>query len=219
MQNAFTIVISAAGMGTRLGMNVPKALVKVGGKTILARQLEIIEETENVVVVAGFRAQLLIDYLRQVRPDICVALNHEFASTGTAASVSKGSQFAENWVISLDGDLLVKKEDFRAILEYPGPCIGLTPARSKAPVWAERLTDGTVVSLSQSKESEWEWSGLAKIDKSVAKNLGQGHVFTGLKSHLPIASLIVDCVEIDDLDDLAYAEVWVRNNTGDSGAS
>lgn len=217
MPDALTVVISAAGMGTRLGMNVPKALVPVGGTPILARQLRMLEHVEDVVVVAGFRSQLVIDLLREVRPDARVALNHEFTSTGTAASVAKGAALASGWVVSLDGDLLVREADLRAVLDHPGPCLGLTPARSKAPVWARVEADGTVADLSQERAAEWEWSGLVKLPAEQARALGRGHVFHGLLGALPLPSRTVDCVEIDDLDDLEEAERWVAAAANGAG--
>ncbi len=216
MQDALTVVISAAGMGTRLGMNVPKALVHVDGKPILARQLEMLEDVDDVVVVAGFRSQLVIDLVRELRPDARVALNHEFASTGTAASVAKGAALASGWVLSLDGDLLVRERDLRAVIDHPGACLGLTPARSTTPVWAQVGDDGVVSGLSQEREhaTEWEWSGLVKIRADVARGLGRTHVFHGLLDALPLASRVVDCVEIDEIDDLLHAERWVVRADG-----
>jgi SAM-dependent methyltransferase len=206
-------------MGTRLGMNVPKALVHVDGRPILARQLELLEDVDDVVVVAGYRSQLVIDLLRELRPDARVALNHEFAFTGTAASVAKGAALATGWVLSLDGDLLVREQDLRAVLDHPGACLGLTPVRSKTPVWARVEQDGLVSDLSQDRATEWEWSGLVKLRHDVARGLGRGHVFHGLSGSLPIASRVVDCVEIDDLDDLERAERWVASTDGQRAAA
>jgi choline kinase len=195
-------------MGTRLGMSMPKALVAVHGRPILARQLEMLEDVDDVVVVAGFRSQLILNLLRELRPGVRVALNHEFTTTGTAASLAKGSALANPWVVSLDGDLLVRAEDMQEIIAHPGPCLGIIPARSAAPVWA-RVEDGMVTELSQERRTEWEWSGLAKLEREAAVALGDHHVFHGLVPRLPLRAVHVDCVEIDDLDDLEYANAWV----------
>jgi SAM-dependent methyltransferase len=206
-------------MGTRLGMNVPKALVHVGGKPILVRQLEMLEDVDDVVVVAGYRSQLVIDLLREVRPDARIALNHEFTSTGTAASVAKGAALATGWVLSLDGDLLVREQDLRAVIDHPGACLGLTPARSKAPVWARVEQDDVVTALSQEDATEWEWSGLVKLPAEAARGLGRGHVFRGLIDALPLTSRVVDCVEIDDLDDLRFAEQWATRVSAETNGA
>jgi choline kinase len=205
-------VISAAGMGTRLGMSMPKALVELRGKPILTRQLEMLADVADVVIVAGYRSQLVLDLLRTVRPSARVALNHEFTSTGTAASLVKGAALARDWIVSLDGDLLVRPEDLQAVLAHPGPCLGVIPTRSTAPVHAELDGDEMVVDLSQERETKWEWSGLAKIEREVALSLGRRHVFSGLVPHLPIRAIAIDCVEIDDLDDLEYADRWVAGH-------
>jgi SAM-dependent methyltransferase len=206
-------------MGTRLGMNVPKALVHVAGKPILVRQLEMLEDVDDVVVVAGYRSQLVIDLLRKVRPDARIALNHEFTSTGTAASVAKGAALASGWVLSLDGDLLVREQDLRAAIDHPGACLGVTPARSEAPVWARVEQDGVVTALSQEHRTEWEWSGLVKLPAEAARGLGRGHVFHGLLDALPLDSRVVDCVEIDDLDDLRHAEHWASQADADDASA
>jgi choline kinase len=195
-------------MGTRLGMSLSKALVEVQGKPILSRQLEMLVDVEDVVVVAGFRSQLVLDLLREVRRSVRVALNHEFTTTGTAGSVAKGAAIANPWVLSLDGDLLVRPRDLEAMIGHPGPCLGVIPARSKQPVWA-RIEDGQVVGLSQQERTEWEWTGLAKVPREVAAGLGSQHVFHGLVPVLPMVAIEVDGVEIDDLDDLEHAEAWV----------
>jgi len=198
-------------MGTRLGMNVPKALVPVGGKPILARQLDLLSDVDDVVVVVGFRGQLVIDLLREIRSNVTVALNHEFTTTGTAASVAKGAELSDGWVVSLDGDLLVQEDGLRRVLDHPRACLGLTPARSKSPVWAEVDGDGMVRGLSQERETHWEWSGLMKVRHEVARGLGTGHVFSGMNNVLPMEYHQVDCVEVDDLDDLHEAEMWAAS--------
>lgn len=206
-------MISAAGQGTRLGLNLPKALVEVGDRPLLAHQLGLLSEVDDVVVVAGCRAGLVVELLRELRRDVRVALNHSFATTGTAASLKRGAALAEGWVVSLDGDLLVDANHFAAVLAHPGPCLGVTPARSAAPVWSPRAPDGRVVALSQEPPAaEWEWSGVVKIRAEAARAFGEEHVFPNLVDLLPLPAIEMDCVEIDDLDDLAQARRWVESN-------
>jgi len=209
MHDQVTIVISAAGMGSRLGMDVPKALIEVGGTPILARQLAALSDVDDVIVVVGYRGELVVDLLRELRSDARVLQNPDYATTGTAASVALAAEQTTGWLLALDGDVLVRTDDLEALRDQPGACLGLTTTRTAQPVFAHLDAGDDVVELSQDDPSPWEWSGAAKLHVLTARELGTGHVFTGLAPFLPIASLPIDCVEIDDLDDLRYAETWV----------
>ncbi|MDG4128831.1 NTP transferase domain-containing protein [Pseudomonas aeruginosa] len=79
-------MISAAGIGSRLGLNKPKCLVEVGGKTLLAQHLERLAEIPNVWVVVGFQEELVIEQVRNLRRDAIIVRNPDLipcrASTG-----------------------------------------------------------------------------------------------------------------------------------------
>ncbi|TXH41571.1 MAG: hypothetical protein E6Q90_11430 [Actinobacteria bacterium] len=216
MSSAFSVVISAAGMGTRLGLNVPKALVQVGDKPMIAHQLDLLDDVEDVVVVVGYEADAVISVVSAIRSDVIFALNHHFASTGTAASLGRGAQVAHSRVIALDGDLLVSRRDFYRFLDMPDGCLGLTMPCSKEPVFAH--TDGReVVMLSQSHESMLEWTGLTSLSREAALRLGDGHVYQGLNADLPMQYVMVDTVEIDEPPDLDRAHGWLVKHGGSLG--
>jgi choline kinase len=213
LRNSVSVVISAAGLGARFGMRVPKCVVQVAGKTILEHQIDAIPVDVGVVVVAGYRSDLVIDVVRRARPSAIIALNHEFASTGAAASIALGAVVADQWIISLDGDLLVRPCDMARMIEFDGPCIGIMPRQSQEPVCVtvdeERLH---ALDLSQAFETPWEWPGLARISRAEAVTLGRGHVFEGLRGALPMPVLDVECFEIDYAADLAIAESWAKTH-------
>ena len=48
-----TIVISCAGMGTRLGIGSTKALIDIDGKPLMIRQLELLKDYDDIRVVMG----------------------------------------------------------------------------------------------------------------------------------------------------------------------
>jgi choline kinase len=213
MPDSVTVVINAAGLGTRLGLYRPKSIVEVQGKPLLGWQLDLLDGID-VVVVAGYQAESIVGYLRERRPDVPVVLNHEYRSTGTAASLALGARVAGDWVVSLDGDLLVAPESLRTFVEADDRLVGLTPTVSETPVGAtidERTRE--VTEMSFAIDSGLEWSGLVRLRREEVLQLGRGHVFESLERHLPIPSVLVDCVEIDEPEDLARAASWLEDHT------
>ena len=209
MPEPITTVISTAGLGSRLGLDVPKGLVEVGGTPILARQLAALPDGGDVVVVVGHRSDLVVELLRGLGSGARIVHNPDYATTGTAASVALGAADSTGWVLALDGDVLVREGDLRTLTAHSGACLAVTPAHTAAPVCARLAPDGAVLGLSQEHATPWEWPGLARIPADVARGLGTGHIYRGLGGALPMPSLPVDCVEIDDRDDLLRAEAWV----------
>ena len=58
-------VISAAGMGSRLGLNMPKCLLQFSGTTIIQHQLELLKDIEDIRIIVGFmeEAQIIKTHL------------------------------------------------------------------------------------------------------------------------------------------------------------
>jgi choline kinase len=201
-------------MGTRLGLNKPKALVEVGGRSMIRHHLELVEDIEDVILVVGYCAQEVMDEVMAVRRDVTFAFNHDFASTGTAASLVLGAQVAGETILSLDGDLLVRQGDFNRFACAGGPLLGLVRSQTAKPVWAHISSEGQVRELSQDRPSALEWSGLVRMPRKVAIQLGRAHVFQGLQPLLPADFTMIDSCEVDDPSDLDLAEGWLQRMKG-----
>lgn len=76
MQIVKNAIIAAAGMGKRLGFDMPKSLVKIRNKTIIEHQLELLSGVENVYIIIGFRAEDMIEHIRKVRNDAKIGRAH-----------------------------------------------------------------------------------------------------------------------------------------------
>ena len=126
MKNNVSIVISCAGMGTRLGLGCTKALVEIEGKTLIERQLEILKDYDDIRVVVGYQAKQVIDAVNAIRKDVLFVFNHDYRNTGTGASFTLGAKYGREYVVALDGDLLVHPDDLIAGIEYDGSCVGGT---------------------------------------------------------------------------------------------
>lgn len=103
-------LILAAGMGTRLTPItdcLPKTMVPVNGKPILFKQIENLLENgiEDITVVAGYKAQALIDAVSSRFPGVRVLNSVDYATTNNMYS----AYFAREYV--QDGDFLMMNAD------------------------------------------------------------------------------------------------------------
>ena len=119
-----TVVISCAGMGNRLGLGTTKALVEIDGKPLIIRHLEMLQNEKDIRVVVGYQAKKVIEVVRAYRSDIMFVFNHQYRETGTGASVAAAARYAGEYILSLDGDLLVHPDDMKKILTYEGEFVG-----------------------------------------------------------------------------------------------
>lgn len=216
MKNNVSIVISAAGMGTRLGLGCTKALVEIEGKTLIERQLEILKDYDDIRVVVGYQAEKVIEVVNSVRKDVMFVFNHDYRNTGTGASFWLGAQHAREYVVALDGDLLVNPQDLIKAIEYDGCCIGgSTPSTDNPWTMPTKVIRGVenVVGFSKD-EGEYEWTGLAKVQTDSLQP-GKGHVFQMIEPLLPIPMIFIRTKEIDTVDDYERAVQWVRNGYED----
>jgi choline kinase len=123
-----TAIILAAGLGSRLRPltdSTPKCLLDVGGKTILARQLERIAAAgiRRAVVVTGYRAEDVATHLGSNPPPIEVALapNTEYATTGNCMSVlAARAQVRGNGIVICDGDVVLTGDALARLVAEAG---------------------------------------------------------------------------------------------------
>ena len=208
-----TLVIPAAGAGSRLGLGIPKALAKICGRSLIAWQLDQTRDIEDVRIVVGYMAEDVIDAACAVRRDLTFVFNHDYASTGTAYSLALAAKHARQPLVSLDGDLLVHPRDFRAFCSSSAPCIGCGPVRTSDPVFVRSDgAEGGVQALAFSREAgDLEWTGLLKIAPADVSN-SRGHVYQMLERLLPLRMLAVDAREIDTPREFDAAESWLKGH-------
>lgn len=212
MQDSVSVVIPVAGIGSRMGLDRPKALLNIGGESLLERHLRIIGAEAEIFVVGGFNVASVFEELVRLESSAVLIINHNFSTTGTAGSVSRTADFLTSGrVLLLDGDLLVSEETMREFISFPRSALGIGPVRSQEPVYAHLdPATGMVEDLSQKEKSDWEWSGLALVSRENCKSFGEAHVFESLKSALPLQPILSDWYEIDFPADLEGAKQWVK---------
>ncbi len=99
------IVILAAGKGTRMGAQVPKPLVPIAGKPMVAHLVERVKESglddKPILVVAPDTRHLFVE---QFGDAVEYAVQHEQLGTGHAASVARDLVEDADTVLVLYGD-------------------------------------------------------------------------------------------------------------------
>lgn len=207
-----TVVISCAGMGNRLGLGVTKALVEVDGKPLIARHLEMLQDETDIRIVVGYQAEKVIEVVRRYRDDILFVFNHYYKTTGTGASVALAAKYAGEFVLSLDGDLLIHPEDMKKVLACEHEFVSGGVPETDDPWMVQTYEeDGhTYVSAFSKNTGDYEWNGVTQI-KSKKVLQGSGHVFQLLEPYLPLPFLELRTREIDTVNDYERAVAWVKN--------
>ncbi|WP_457591517.1 phosphocholine cytidylyltransferase family protein [Geoglobus sp.] len=115
-------VILAAGMGSRLGNltdKIPKALIDVGGKPLIAHSIEILRSSgiRKFVVVTGYRAYKIRSYLDEHYGDIEVEYvhNHKYETTNNIYSLYLAAKQISAPYYILNSDIVFHPGIFRNI--------------------------------------------------------------------------------------------------------
>ncbi|MCI9123159.1 MAG: NTP transferase domain-containing protein [Eubacterium sp.] len=207
-----TVVISCAGMGNRLGLGSTKALLEIEGKPLIVRHLEMLEKEEDIRVVVGYQAGQVIEVVRTYRPDATFVFNHRYRETGTGASVALAAKYANEYILSLDGDLLVHPDDMNRILNCEHEFVSGGELETDDPWMLQTYQDQGVeyVSTFSRNIGNYEWNGITQM-KSVKMQNGTGHVFQLIEPYLPVPFMPIRTREIDTINDYERAVAWVRN--------
>ncbi len=219
-----SVVVNAAGLGSRLGLDRPKALLEVEGRPLIAWQLAMLADVPDVRVVLGYQASEVADVVFAVRPDATVVLNHQYLSTGTASSLVRGARGVDGRVVSLDCDLIVHPEDLTAFVHAEEPTLGVLPVQSNEPVLVRvARDDGGLVAHGFDRElrpGDREWSGLITFDpRDVRLGPDDGHVFELVRGLLPVRARPIRAREVDFPDEVPAMAGWIRYLTDETGLS
>lgn len=211
-----TIIISCAGMGNRLGLGTTKALVQIDGKPLIIRHLEMLQKEEDVRIVVGYQAEKVIETVRKYRNDILFVFNHKYRETGTGASVALASHYANEFILSLDGDLLVHPLDMEKLLACEHEFVSGGKIETDEPWMLQTYEENgkEFVSSFSKNEGNYEWNGITQMKSSKMMN-GTGHVFQLIEPYLPVSFMQLRTREIDTVNDYEKAVNWVKSGFAD----
>jgi CDP-glycerol glycerophosphotransferase len=226
------IIILAAGLGTRLGVPLPKPLTPLAdGRSILRHQLDHLRQTfadaARIAVVVGFRYDLIIG----AEPEVRFVYNERYDETNTARSLLKALRTSHSGgVLWLNGDVVFDRrvlERAQALIESDRTfaCVN-TVAVGAEEVKYRTDADGYLTELSKSVvDGRGEAVGLnyvssadkAALIEHLERCTDQDFFERGMESaimegRLRVQALdISDCfvVEVDFADDLERANTEV----------
>lgn len=194
-----SVVISCAGIGSRLGLGLTKALVQINGSSLISWQLKLFKEVEDLRLVIGFQGSEIIEEVRKYRDDVIFCYNQRYFETKTGASFYLGARHANDYSLEWDGDLLVHPDDVKCILEEKGEFICYSDKSSDEAVWVQTDEKGFVHAFSRER-GDFEWTGPACICKANLTYSSQ-NVFNMFEPFLPMKGVKVRAYDIDTYND------------------
>ncbi len=206
MLHTQNVVISAAGLGSRLGLNIPKCLVKINGRSILRRQLELLNSFERVYVVVGFKEEEVMAEGLRYRQDLIFIRNPDFATTTNTFSLALAAKFISGTFLALDGDVILDPHNFDSfrLTDFgTQSVVCVKPVESQDCIYVQLSDDKEfVVAFSQLDKSPYEWTGVALINQISIDPGTAGFLYKVLELNLPLKSYQLKCYEIDTPQDL-----------------
>ena len=209
MSSTKSIVLSCAGIGSRLGLGQTKALINIAGRPLIHWQLELLKDVDDLRIVVGYEANSIIKSVLEIRRDVVFVYNHNYFNTQTGASFYLGARDANEYVIEWDGDLLVHPDDVKVCLESPTEYIGYADRVSDEAVFVKTNRHGDVLMFSR-EDGDYEWTGPACVRKEKVRYTS-GTVFNQLEEYLPMRGLKIRAQDIDTYEDYQKAIEFVKS--------
>lgn len=202
-------VICAAGLGSRLGKNIPKTLVDItDNKKIIDYQLEMVEDIKLVSLVVGYKCNEVVEYVKDKRDDLRIIHNPGFRNNQTSFSIDLAVKDVPGPYISIDGDLLINKEEFlNFVNSFNGDTLlGITPTKTEDGVYVNLNESNEVISFQRFPKTNFEWANIACINEPIVLNKDADFVYPQFEKHLPLKSFVIDNLfEVDTPNDLKLA--------------
>ena len=115
-KKGLSVIIPAAGIGSRMKSYGPKPLIKVGSQSLVRRQIEILRDcfySPEIVVVSGYESCKVMNSL----PNSIIKIENErYSETNVSRSIALGLRACtREKVLIVYGDLLFNKDTFKNI--------------------------------------------------------------------------------------------------------
>ena len=202
-----TVIIAAAGKGSRLGAEIPKCLVEINGHAIFEYQLRAFSWADEIRMVVGYHGDEVVRRVSALFPLVRFIHNREYAATNLRQSYYLGARGVEGTALFLDGDTIMGKAAAKAVrksMEDGEDFIAVVRSVSENPIYAG-VEQGMVRWFSYERTSDYELANAAFMDARKLEYLNT-LFYVQLEQHLPTKAVPIESLEIDTLEDLRHAE-------------
>lgn len=199
MQSNTTIIISCAGIGSRLGFGKTKALLNIADQSIILRNLKLFDKYDDVRIVIGYQFKQVINEVLKYRKDVLFVFNHDYFNTQTGASIYLGSKNSKQFILGWDGDLLVHPRDINLILNYEEEFLGYSRSSSESGIYVD-LDENNYVTKFSKEKLKFEWTGPFRVKSSRIIET-KGSVYEMIEKDLPLKGIEIEAYDIDTFED------------------
>lgn len=229
-----TAVIMAAGLGSRFGKmteSMPKGFIEVGGKAMVVRSVETLIECgiTRIIIGTGYKSEVY-ERLAEVYPQVECVFSERYASTNSMYTLYNCREaIGSDDFLLLESDIIYSRNAITRLMEDGHPDVMLiTPVtKFQDQYYVEHDAEGRLTNCStdcNEVDASGELVGIHKISAGffaamcrdysamVAEKPKLGYEYELLsmsQNVMPVYVLNavdVKWYEIDDADDLEYAE-------------
>lgn len=169
---ALTIVVLAAGQGTRMKSTLPKVLHSLAGKPMLQHVLDTAKalEPKKIIVVHGHQGEQIV----QAVNDKAITFVEQIPQKGTADALAKALPFfnENESVLILYGDVpLMSAESLKKLIDNtPENSLGLMSAQFENPFGLGRIirdSGGSIIRIVEQKDATKEQQAITEVNTGI----------------------------------------------------
>ena len=186
-----TVVVLAAGEGTRMKSSIPKVLHSISGRTLLGHVLHAVNglNAKNVRIVVGAGRELVEGHVKQIAPKATTVFQEHRGGTGHATQLALADIKATGTVLVLAGDTpMLSSQSLAALLDVHhkgGFTASVMTAEHPDPTGYGRIirgADGSLLRIVEERDATDEERAIYEVNSGV-------YAFDGAKLAAAIGKL------------------------------